>query len=747
MATEAPWAYPDDVEDVVSDDPTPAWACPEGLCECRPSDGAAKTIVHKLHLYDEEAKPMGDARVRVIRGGRVMNLDTPNASGDGTLQVTLPEDSTMLRVDWAPADMPDEPRYPFQKIYHLALAVEPREATFQRMHNLGFAAFPDPEDNVRDFQRRYARTSTGAWEDIAGDVRSFHDDGTMPPFGQTSAPTNRLAVAPEPAKQGASPSGAEQGKPAQKGPLLRGGARPTTTNILTIELHVATPLQTDPTTTITRVPDATIKFDVSGATGVSTAPKDEKTDAKGVAVLTMPSNASGSIVLDITAPDRWQNTGNKPADPGLSDAFRSAGEADLAAVSNRASLHKKRNDAELARDKALLELTDLRLHKGAAKDIADKKAEVERLEAEIEAARAAINALNHDANVAWAKNVPELLFRKFSIPVFMQNGALTLRASSFALGDPAFVRVTQTPTKIVCKWIPDWVRAPAFRFGWQRPPAESGVVDAKQPFGKPCLVLHATGGVEGRDMTLAEGVTNFTANTISEKSSKSRNTSKDVSIHYLVDRSGHVVKLVDEQYAAFHADPGIWERGRRMNVRAVGIEMINKGVGQGYAKAQIETVERLVGEICKRYKIQRRRVLGHGELEFKPPSTTIHNDRIEGDPGRRFDWAGLSAKSLTFERFAGVPAAGKKNSPASKAKILELKQKLLTLGYTMSSDNRAAVDLDDKHDTGLARVLELVFFRAVAKVSDKPRGPVEAIDEPTADAVIAGIDKVLKAEP
>ena len=98
MATEAPWAYPDDVEDVVSDDPTPAWACPEGLCECRPSDGAAKTIVHKLHLYDEEAKPMGDARVRVIRGGRVMNLDTPNASGDGTLQVAGVVDLQGLHV-------------------------------------------------------------------------------------------------------------------------------------------------------------------------------------------------------------------------------------------------------------------------------------------------------------------------------------------------------------------------------------------------------------------------------------------------------------------------------------------------------------------------------------------------------------------------------------------------------------------------------------------------------------------------
>lgn len=753
MATEAPWAYPDDVEDVVSDEPAPTWACPDKRCECGPTAAEPKKIQHTLHLYDEEARPMAGARARVIQNGRVMNLDAPNAGGDGTLEVSLPEGSTMLRVDWAPPDMPQEPRYPFQKIYHLALAQEPREATFQRMHNLGFAAFPDPEDNVRDFQRRYKRTLSGAWEDIAGDVREFHDDGKLPPFDSAAptlakgAPDDSKKVAPEPTKKGADPTGAAQGKPTQPGAGPSGGARPTTTAVLTIQLEVATPLRTEPNKFIERVAGATIKFDVSLLTPKVAAPPDATTDADGVAVLTMPANVSGQITLDITAPDKWQNKGNKPADPSLTDALRPIGEADLAAVPNRAKLHKQRNDAELARDKAALELTDLRLHKGSAADIKAKKDEVEKQDKEIETARAAINALNHDANVAWAKNVPEYLFRKFSIPVFMRSGALTLRASNFKLGDPPFVGVVQTPTKITCKWIPDWVRAPAFRFGWQRPPAESGVVDAKRPFGKPCLVLHATGGFQGRDMTLAEGVATFTANILSAKSSKTRDTGLDTSIHYLVDRFGHVVKIVDEQYAAFHADPAIWERGRRMNVRSVGIEMLNKGVGQDYTKAQLDTVHRLVGDICKRYGIQKRRVIGHGEIAFNGTSFLVHTDRIEGDPGRRFDWVGLAKAGLTFERFANVPAAGTKNTKATAAQILAVKQKLLTLGYSMSSDNRAPADLDNKHDTGLARVLELVFFRTTEKVADKPAGPVQSIDGPTADAIVAGVDKVLAAEP
>jgi len=110
----------------------------------------------------------------------------------------------------------------------------------------------------------------------------------------------------------------------------------------------------------------------------------------------------------------------------------------------------------------------------------------------------------------------------------------------------------------------------------------------------------------------------------------------EVSAHYLICEHGHIWRLVPEDQRAWHAGAGAWGACRDVNSRSIGIELANDGFSP-FAAAQIDALERLLGQIMARWPIPPQRVIAHSDLA---PTR-------KRDPGRRFDWRRLALGGLS----------------------------------------------------------------------------------------------------
>ena len=50
-----------------------------------------------------------------------------------------------------------------------------------------------------------------------------------------------------------------------------------------------------------------------------------------------------------------------------------------------------------------------------------------------------------------------------------------------------------------------------------------------------------------------------------------------VSCHYLIDRKGKVIKMVEEKHIAWHAGKSKWKNFTNLNYNSIGIELVNRG--------------------------------------------------------------------------------------------------------------------------------------------------------------------------
>ena len=69
-----------------------------------------------------------------------------------------------------------------------------------------------------------------------------------------------------------------------------------------------------------------------------------------------------------------------------------------------------------------------------------------------------------------------------------------------------------------------------------------------------------------------------------------------VSCHYLIDRSGGLLKMVDENKTAWHSGKSKWKNFKNLNKNSIGIELVNKGHKFGYenfTKSQINSLVKL----------------------------------------------------------------------------------------------------------------------------------------------------------
>ncbi|CAN5915892.1 N-acetylmuramoyl-L-alanine amidase [soil metagenome] len=105
-----------------------------------------------------------------------------------------------------------------------------------------------------------------------------------------------------------------------------------------------------------------------------------------------------------------------------------------------------------------------------------------------------------------------------------------------------------------------------------------------------------------------------------------------VSAHYLVDRNGSLVQLVDERARAWHAGESRWGTTTDLNSASIGIELDNNG-REPYPQVQIDSLMRLLADLRQRYRLPAANFLGHSDVA---PSR-------KSDPGPLFPWRQLAA--------------------------------------------------------------------------------------------------------
>jgi len=108
-----------------------------------------------------------------------------------------------------------------------------------------------------------------------------------------------------------------------------------------------------------------------------------------------------------------------------------------------------------------------------------------------------------------------------------------------------------------------------------------------------------------------------------------------VSSHYLIKNDGEIVTLVPDLYTAWHAGISSWKNYKSLNKYSIGIEISNPGHNLNYkkfSKKQVQSILRLSKFLIKKYKIDKKNILGHSDIA---PTR-------KKDPGEKFPWEYLA---------------------------------------------------------------------------------------------------------
>ena len=146
-----------------------------------------------------------------------------------------------------------------------------------------------------------------------------------------------------------------------------------------------------------------------------------------------------------------------------------------------------------------------------------------------------------------------------------------------------------------------------------------------------------------------------------------------VSSHYLIKNNGEIVVMVPDRYIAWHAGISSWKNFKSLNKNSIGIEISNPGHNFNYkrfSKKQIKSIKKLSKFLIKKYKINKKNILGHSD---------IAPDRKK-DPGEKFPWKylakfkigkwhSLSQKTLLKNRGKKTTSIDKRNFFINLSKI------------------------------------------------------------------------------
>ena len=174
------------------------------------------------------------------------------------------------------------------------------------------------------------------------------------------------------------------------------------------------------------------------------------------------------------------------------------------------------------------------------------------------------------------------------------------------------------------------------------------------------------------------------------------NVKSKVSCHYFIKKSGKIILMVPINYVAWHAGKSNWKNDKSLNNNSIGIEISNKGHNHGYEKFsnnQILPLIKLVKFLIKKYKINKKNILGHSDISTERKK----------DPGENFPWQFLSKKGIGI--WHNIDTTKLKNLRKKKLKVSERSKGIKLLKNIGYFNNK----LNDKKHTKLIKSFQRRF--------------------------------------
>ena len=164
------------------------------------------------------------------------------------------------------------------------------------------------------------------------------------------------------------------------------------------------------------------------------------------------------------------------------------------------------------------------------------------------------------------------------------------------------------------------------------------------------------------------------------------NTKSEVSSHYFIKKNGEINSLVPDLYIAWHAGISVWKNFNSLNKTSIGIEITNPGHHFGYkkfSKKQINSLINLIKFLIKKYKINKKNIIGHSD---------IAPDRKK-DPGEKFPWEYLAKKNISFWHNLDKQKLRKlRKKKCNKIMKRIFFKNLFNIGYAKKSKNNVKKD-------------------------------------------------------
>ena len=117
------------------------------------------------------------------------------------------------------------------------------------------------------------------------------------------------------------------------------------------------------------------------------------------------------------------------------------------------------------------------------------------------------------------------------------------------------------------------------------------------------------------------------------------NSKSKVSCHYFIDEIGNIVKIIPEEFSAWHAGKSSWKNFKFLNKFSIGIELVNPGHDYGYrkfSKKQINSLKKISKKIITKFNIIDSNIVGHSDIA----------PLRKKDPGEKFPWKELANSKI-----------------------------------------------------------------------------------------------------
>lgn len=216
---------------------------------------------------------------------------------------------------------------------------------------------------------------------------------------------------------------------------------------------------------------------------------------------------------------------------------------------------------------------------------------------------------------------PSRIYRILDIIITMMRSNVTaanIRADQLRNGT---VQLGSNP-RITAKLQPVWMQSPNHR--------DRGSVTIDK------VIIHHTGG-----NTTVSALNTFLSN-------------GSTSPHYIIDKEGYIIKMVQETRVAYHAGRAKWRGSTTINDSSIGVEIVHRA--GDYPEAQYTSVIALLGRIQAAHTtVVRRNIIGHSDVGV---DATERLGRKATDPGLSFDWQRLETNNLGLGLGATPTAAG-----------------------------------------------------------------------------------------